>query len=94
MPLETEKLDVAELLDTPGAQEEFLSLALAEGDPAEITLAVGVVARARGMTAVAREAGLGRESLYKALGEGGTPELGTVLRVVRAMGLRLSATPL
>lgn len=90
MPLKTEKLDIAELLDTPEAQAEFLSLALAEGDLAEITQALGIVARARGMTAVARDAGLGRESLYKALGEGGNPELGTVLRVVRALGLELS----
>jgi len=62
-------------------------------DPALIAAASGDVARARGMTQVAREAGLGRESLYKALSSEGNPELATVLRVLQALGLRLQAVP-
>ena len=85
--------DAAELLDTPEAQAEYLSLAMEEGDPAVIARAVGVVARARGMTAIARDAGVGRESLYKALSEDGNPELGTIVKVLGAMGLRLAAIP-
>ena len=55
--------------------------------------ALGLVARARGMGEIARGAGLNRESLYKALGKSGNPEFGTVLRIVRALGLTLSARP-
>ena len=55
--------------------------------------ALGVVARARGMGGIAKKAGLNRESLYKALGETGNPEFGTVMRIIRALGLTLSARP-
>jgi probable addiction module antidote protein len=71
----------------------YLEAALEDGDPALVAAALGDIARAKGMTEVAREAGLGRESLYKALSAGGNPELGTVLRVVRALGLKLHAVP-
>jgi probable addiction module antidote protein len=90
MPLPTTPFDAAEHLDTPEAQALFLSDAMETGDAAHIAHAIGIVARARGMTAVAREAGLGRESLYKALGEGGNPEFATVLRVIKALGLRIT----
>jgi probable addiction module antidote protein len=60
------------------------------GDAAFITLALGTVARARGMTQIARDAGMSRESLYRALGEKGNPEFSTVLRVLQALGLRLT----
>lgn len=93
MPTETHAFDAAELLDTPEAQAEYLSLALAEGDVGAVNLALGVVARARGMTAVARAAELGRESLYRALREDGNPEFATVLRVLAALGMRLSVRP-
>ena len=58
-----------------------------------LAAALGDVARAKGMTAIARETGLGRESLYKALSSGGNPELATVQKVVRPLGLRLHITP-
>ncbi len=93
MPLETIPFDAAEFLDSPEAQAEYLSLSLAEGDPVEIAAALGVVARARGMSAVARDSGLGRESLYKSLSENGNPELATVLKVLRSMGLKLIVQP-
>ena len=67
----------------------YLEAALAEDDAALVAAALGDIARARGMTEVARRAGLGRESLYKALSPDGNPELATVLKVVRSLGLRL-----
>jgi probable addiction module antidote protein len=68
-----------------------LEAALEAGEPSAVAAALGDLARARGMTQVARAAGLGRESLYKALSPGGNPELGTVLKVVAALGLELRA---
>ena len=69
----------------------YLEAALDDGDPAVIAAAVGDVARAVGMTAVARDTGLARESLYKALSSNGNPELATVLKVLTAVGIRLHA---
>lgn len=85
--------DPAEYLDDSESIAAYMSEALESEDPAFITDALGVVARARGMSEVAREAGVSRESLYRALSADGNPEFATVLRVVRALGLRLSATP-
>ena len=67
----------------------YLDAVFEDGDPALITAALGDVARAKGMSQVAQEAGLGRESLYKALSPEGNPEFGTVLKVIRALGLKL-----
>ncbi|MFC3127470.1 addiction module antidote protein [Pseudoroseomonas globiformis] len=78
--------DAAELLDSPEAQAAYLSEIMAGGDPAEIALAIGTVARARGITAVAQEAGIGRESLYKALSGEGNPEFGTIMKVLEPWG--------
>ncbi|MFP5212932.1 MAG: addiction module antidote protein [Acidobacteriota bacterium] len=69
-----------------------LEAALGEADPVSVTAALGAIARASGMAQIARETGLGRESLYKALSPGGNPELATVLKVVKALGLRLHVT--
>lgn len=71
----------------------YLEAALEDGDPGVVAAALGDIARTKGMSEIAREAGLGRESLYKALSESGNPELSTVLRVVRALGLKLCAAP-
>jgi probable addiction module antidote protein len=65
---------------------------LEEGEPTIIAAALGDMARAKGMAHIARETGLGRESLYKALSPEGNPEFATVLKVLRALGLRLHAT--
>ena len=67
----------------------YLEAAFEDGDPALISAALGDIARAKGMTQVAADAGLGRESLYKALSPNGNPEFATVLKVVRALGLEL-----
>ncbi len=69
----------------------YLEAALEDGDPALIVAALGDIARAKGMSQIARETGLGRQSLYKALSPDGNPEFSTVLKVVRALGLRLHA---
>jgi probable addiction module antidote protein len=67
----------------------YLEAVFEDGDPALIAHALGVVARAKGMSKIARAAGLGRESLYKALSPDGNPEFVTVLKVMRALGLKL-----
>jgi probable addiction module antidote protein len=69
-----------------------LNEALATGDPSLIIDALGGIARARGMTQVAKETGLARESLYRSLVNGGNPEFATVLKVLEAVGLRLEAS--
>jgi probable addiction module antidote protein len=91
--VKTTRFDVAEYLDTPQRQAEYISAALETGDTAFVRDAVGVVARARGMADVARAAGLNRESLYRALSENGNPEFGTMLGVLRALGMELAARP-
>lgn len=89
----TTRFDAAEYLDTPARQAEYISAALETGDAAFVRDAVGVVARARGMSGIARTTGLNRESLYKAFGKSGNPEFGTMLGVLRALGLELAARP-
>ena len=71
----------------------YLEAALEDGDPSVITAALGDIARAKGMTELARATGLGRESLYKALSPDGNPEFATVMKVVRALGIKLTAQP-
>lgn len=93
-PVRTLAYDVAELLRTPEERAAYLDAWLAEApdDVAGIARALGDIARAQGMTQVARETGLGRESLYKALGTDGNPRLDTVLKVTKALGIRLHAS--
>lgn len=94
MTLQTKPFDPARYLDSPAAIAAYLEEAFEIGDPAFIADALGVVARAHGMTQVARESGLGRESLYKALSPDGHPELATIVKVMRTLGLRLTTTVL
>ncbi len=89
---QTKSWDAAEHLKSDEEITAYLEAALEDGDPAPVAAALGDIARAKGMTEIAREAGLGRESLYKALSPGGNPEFATILKVVRALGLRLHAT--
>ena len=84
--------DAAEHLETKEDIALYLEAAFEDGDPALIAAALGDAARAKGMTKVAAEAGLGRESLYKALSPKGNPEFATILKVIRALGLRLRAS--
>lgn len=87
--------DVAAQLRTPEEMAAYLDAWLAEApeDVAGIARAIGDIARAKGMSQVAREAGLSRESLYRALSEGGNPSFATILRVTKALGVRLHAEP-
>lgn len=94
MPLKTYPVDVAEYLDSEEAIAAYLDIVLEEGDPAEFAKALGTVARARGMTQVARDAGIGRETLYNALSATGNPTLATTFGVMKALGLRLTVAPL
>ena len=89
----TRRWDAADSLKSDRDVLAYLEAAFEDGDPGVVAAALGDIARSKGMTRVARNAGLGRESLYKALSAGGNPELGTVLRVVRALGIRLHAVP-
>lgn len=89
----TTRYDVAEHLRTPEEMAAYLEASLEEAgdDAAFIAKALGDIARAKGMSQVARDAGLSRESLYKALSGDRSPEFGTILKVVAALGLRLHA---
>ncbi len=91
----TTRYDVADHLRTPEEMAAYLEACLEEtpGDAAFIAKALGDIARAKGMTQVARDAGLSRESLYKALSGARSPDFATILRVVGALGLRLHAAP-
>jgi len=90
----TAQFDIAEHLRTPEEMAAYLDAWLEEApeDVAGIARALGDVARAKGMAQVARDAGLSRESLYRALSIHGNPSLATVLKVARALGIRLHAT--
>jgi probable addiction module antidote protein len=89
--LKTTRFDATDYLDTEERQVAYISAALESGDADFVRDALGLVARARGMAEIAKSAGLNRESLYKALGQSGNPEFGTVMRIVSALGLTLSA---
>ena len=91
MTVKTTRFDAADYLDTEDRQVAYIAAALESGDADFVRDALGLVARSRGMGEIAKKAGLNRESLYKALGETGNPEFGTVMRIVRALGLTLSA---
>ncbi len=92
----TSRFDVAEHLRTPEDMAAYLQACIEEsdGDAAFVARALGDIARAKGMTQVARETGLSRESLYKALSGERTPGFDTILKVVKALGIELHAAPL
>ena len=84
--------DAAAYLTDDAAIAEFLNGALEDGDPEVFLQAIRTAARARGMSQVARDAGLGRESLYKALAPGAKPRFDTILKLLPALGVQLHAT--
>jgi probable addiction module antidote protein len=85
--------DMAEYLKTNEDVANYLTLVLSDSDPSELTYALGTIARARGMTEVARASGLTREALYKALRPTSHPRFDTIARVCRALGVKLVAQP-
>jgi len=90
--LVTRPYDVVEYLRDDEDIAAYLEAALEDGDPALIAHVLGNIARARGMMQMARDTGLGRESLYKALSGEGNPEFATIMKVVKALGLQLHAS--
>jgi probable addiction module antidote protein len=92
MALKTIPFDIVSELDNEGIIQEYFRQVIQDGDSEEIIDALGVIARARGMARLAKDCGLGRESLYKALSPGAKPRFDTILKVVRALGLELTAT--
>jgi len=93
MGLKTTKFDVQDHLTTPEDRAAYLAAAFEEGDEAFIRQAFHDIARAIGMTEVARLAGMSREGLYKSLGKNGDPKLSTMLNIARALQVQLTVTP-
>ena len=91
MALETTPWDSPELLVSKEAIAAYIEAAFEDGDPALIKHALGVVARTKGMSQLARETGITREGLYKALSSDGDPKLSTLLSVLKALGMKVSA---
>jgi probable addiction module antidote protein len=87
----TKPFDAVDYLKTEDDMIGYLEAAFEEDDPRVVAAALGDIARAKGMSQVAREAGLGRESLYRSLSAEGNPELGTIMKVMRSLGLSLHA---
>lgn len=91
--IKTRPFDMANYLGTEEEVTEYLRQVLEEGDPAELAAALGDIARARGMTQLARETGLSRESLYKSLSGERAPSSDTLFKVIHAMGFKLTLQP-
>ena len=89
----TKPYDAAEYLENEEDMAAYLQAAFEDGDPKLVVHALGNIARARGMSQIARQTGLRRESLYKALSPEGNPEFATILKVVQALGIKLNAEP-
>lgn len=87
------KFDAADYLDSEETIAEFLTAALEDEDPEVFLAALAAVARARGIAAIASSAGLGRESLYKALAPGAKPRYDTVMKVLHGLGVKLAVSP-
>lgn len=90
MAIETKPWDAAEMLNTPADITAYLDAYLEDGTPEELCRALGTIARSHGMSALARETGISREALYRAFRDTGNPTLDTLLRVLKAFGVRLA----
>jgi probable addiction module antidote protein len=93
MKVKATRFDAADYLRTPEDCAYFLTDALETNDPAQIAQALGVLARARGMSVIAKRTGLSREGLYKVLGDKGNPEIATILRILQVLDLKLVVQP-
>ncbi len=89
--IKTQRWDAADYLKTKRDMVAYLAAAFEDGDPALIAAALGDIARAKGMTKIARETGLSRENLYKALSPDGRPEFSTIMKVTKALGITIHA---
>ena len=90
--VKTRRWDPVRFLKSEEDIVAYLEAVLEDGEPKLVAAALGDIARARGMTKLSRDTGLGRESLYKALSPAGNPEFATILKVIEALGLRLHAS--
>jgi probable addiction module antidote protein len=90
LALKTKRFDVADFIKEPAVAIEYLKVVMEDGDAAEIRKALNDVARAQGITGLARKTGLSREALYKALGQDGNPTLSTLLAIFKALGVKMS----
>ena len=93
MGLKTTRWDTAEFLQTDADIVAYFDAVLEEGDPALVTHALGIIARAKGLNQIAQETGIGRDVLGKALTADGNPEFATVFNVMKSLGLKLHAVP-
>ncbi|MCL2736115.1 MAG: putative addiction module antidote protein [Propionibacteriaceae bacterium] len=93
MNIRTSKWDASEYLSSAEDVVDYLNAAIEENDPAVLQAALGDVAKAQGMSQIAQDAGVGRESLYKSLRSDGTPSFKTIAKVVRALGVRIVFEP-
>ena len=93
MAITTKKWDAADYLKNADDIAAYLEAVIEDGDTKEILQALGIVARSAGMTEIAKKTGLGRESLYKALGPDGNPSFATVNNVLKALNLKITVTP-
>ncbi|MCW5198616.1 putative addiction module antidote protein [Desulfobulbus sp. F4] len=85
----TKKWDAVEYLDSPEMIREYLKVSFEEGDSEQLMMAIGQVAKAQGISEIAKKANLSRQNLYKALSQGGSPKFETVRKVVEALGCKL-----
>ena len=90
MALDTKPWDAADVLNTPADIAAYLDAYLEDGTPEELLRALNTIARSRGMSSLARDTGISREALYKAFSDNGNPTLDTLLRVMKAFGVRLA----
>lgn len=93
MVVKTTKWDIQDYLKTPEEISAYLDAVLEDGDSALIQAAIGEVAKAAGMSMLARETGLAREGLYKSLSSEGNPSFSTIIKVLKALGLELHVSP-
>jgi len=91
--MKTTNFDISEILDSEEMIAEYLSAVIEENDLGLLLKAIGHIAKARGMSKIATESGLGRESLYKALDEGAQPRFETVMKVLKAMNVQINFSP-
>ena len=94
MAVNTSKWDASDYLESEEDIAEYLNAVIEENDPTLLQEALGDIARARGMTSIARETGAGRESLYKSLSASGNPSFATITKVLAALGLKITITPI
>lgn len=94
METQLSPFDMTQYLDSEEAIAEYLTQVLEEGDTDELIRAIGHIVKARGMSQIAQESGLGRESLYKTFSPGSKPRFDTIAKVVKSLGLHFQITPL